>query len=199
MFASSDNKTSVFLEMFDARVAFLLLLPGEIYTSLKSDIFPFLPETVLSHSNNRQPAGATAFMIHNTQRSLCLEDSAPAGAVQLMKCRLDSESQQWVWINHGMLMCVASSRCLSAQHTGPVLTRPCDGAEVDPVGLMWDCDKDRLISRNTSMLLSIEGRRLTLSQGGKHSRWRSLEEGDICQEKLSKSLKMFFFHMQTHY
>lgn len=124
-------------------------------------------------------------MIHNTHRSLCLEDSAPAGTVLLKKCSVDLDSQQWVWVNQGMLMCMASSRCLSAQHRDPVHTRSCHGPEVDAAALIWDCDRDRLISRNSSMLLSVDGRRLTLSQDSKHSRWRSLDGGDICQEKLS--------------
>ncbi|XP_070759648.1 uncharacterized protein [Enoplosus armatus] len=129
-------------------------------------------------------SGARAFMIHNTQRSLCLGDSAATGEVLLKKCNLDSESQQWTWIDQGMLICVASSRCLSAIQGEPVRTRSCQGPEVDAVGLMWDCDRDRLISRNTSMLLSIDGRRLILAHDSKHSKWRSLDEGDICQEKL---------------
>ncbi|XP_067452941.1 solute carrier family 51 subunit beta [Thunnus thynnus] len=128
--------------------------------------------------------GAKAFLIHNTRRSLCLEDTAPAGEVLLKKCNLDSKSQQWVWVDQNMLMCVGSSRCLSAQHRKPIQTQSCHDPEVDAAGLMWDCDRDRLISRNTSMLLSIDGRRLTLSQDSKHSKWRSLDEGDICQEKL---------------
>ncbi|XP_044057589.1 solute carrier family 51 subunit beta [Siniperca chuatsi] len=128
--------------------------------------------------------GARAFMIHNTQRSLCLQDSAATNEVLLKRCNLDSESQQWIWIDRGMLMCVASSRCLSALPREPVGTRSCQGPEVDAAGLMWDCDRDRLISRNTSMLLSIDGRRLILTHDSKHSKWRSLDEGDICQEKL---------------
>lgn len=127
-------------------------------------------------------------MIHNTQRSLCLEDSAAPGRVLLKKCNLDSESQQWMWVDQGMLMCAASSRCLSAAQSEPLRTRSCRGPEVNAAGLMWDCDRDRLISRNTSMLLSIDGRHLILTHDSKRSKWRSLDEGDICQEKLSKSL-----------
>ncbi|KAM7406596.1 hypothetical protein PAMP_000966 [Pampus punctatissimus] len=142
--------------------------------------------------------GVKAFLIHNTHRSLCLEDTEPAGEVLLKKCNLDSESQQWVWVDQSMLMCVASSRCLSAQHREPVRTQPCLDREVNAVGLMWDCDRDRLISRNTSMLLSIDGRRLTLSRGSRHSKWRSLDGGDICQEKLRSkrsSDEIEFFEM----
>ncbi|KAM7015174.1 uncharacterized protein LKV04_014574 [Tautogolabrus adspersus] len=126
------------------------------------------------------PAGA--FMVHNTGRSLCVEDSAASGEVLLRRCDLDSESQQWVWIDQSMLMNVASSRCLSALQPGPLRTLSCSGS--DPAGLLWDCDRDRLISRSSSMLLSIDGRRLVLSQDSKQSRWRSLDGGDICQETL---------------
>lgn len=134
-------------------------------------------------------AGARAFIIYNTQYSLCLEDTAATGEVLLKKCSLDSESQQWIWIDQGMLMCVASSRCLSALQREPLKTQSCRGAKVDPAGLMWDCDRDRLISRNTSMLLSIEDRHLIFTHGSKYSKWRSLDGGDICQEKLSKSMR----------
>lgn len=123
-------------------------------------------------------------MVHNTKYSLCLEDSAAIGEVLLQKCNLDSEFQQWIWINHDMLMCAASSRCLSAMQREPLQTQSCEGPKVDTAGLMWDCDKDRLISRNTSMLLSINGRRPILTHDSKHSKWRSLDEGDICQKKL---------------
>lgn len=123
-------------------------------------------------------------MIHNTQRSLCLEDSAATGEVLLKKCNLASESQQWTWMDGGMLMCVTSTRCLSALHREPVRTQSCWGPEVDVTGLMWNCDRGRLISRNTSMMLSIDGWRLILTHDSKHSKWRSLDEGDICQEKL---------------
>ncbi|XP_059207311.1 solute carrier family 51 subunit beta isoform X2 [Centropristis striata] len=132
------------------------------------------------------PFGAKAFMIHNTQFSLCLEDSAATGEVLLRKCNLDSESQQWIWINRGMLMSVASSRCLSALDREPVRTLSCSGSEVDVTGLMWDCDRGRLISGNTSMLLSVDGWRLILTHGSKHSKWRSLDEGDICEKLRSR-------------
>ncbi|XP_008296647.1 uncharacterized protein LOC103369654 [Stegastes partitus] len=129
-------------------------------------------------------SGGKAFMIHNTQHSLCLEDSVDTGEVLLRKCNLDSEFQQWIWINMGMLMCVASSRCLSAQHEKPVQTQSCQVEDVDVIGLMWDCDRDRLISRNTSMLLSVSGQHLILTQHSQQSKWRSLDEGDICHERL---------------
>ncbi|XP_068597925.1 solute carrier family 51 subunit beta [Brachionichthys hirsutus] len=128
--------------------------------------------------------GASSFMIHNSQRSLCLEDSAAAGHVLLRGCNLDSESQQWLWTRQGMLMSAASSRCLSAQQSGPVRTLRCPGPKVDAAGFMWDCDRGRLISRNTSMLLSTDGQHLITSHDGKQSTWRSLDEGSICQERL---------------
>lgn len=126
-------------------------------------------------------------MIHNTECSLCLEDSAATGEVLLRECNLDSEFQQWVWIDQGMLMCIASSRCLSAKQTEGIRTQSCKEPDVDSKRLMWDCDKNRLISRNTSMFLSADGQRLILTHVSKHSKWRSLDKGDICQEKLSKS------------
>ncbi|XP_069003318.1 uncharacterized protein [Embiotoca jacksoni] len=129
-------------------------------------------------------SGGMAFMIHNNQHSLCLENPAGTAEVLLKQCNLDSASQQWMWINQGMLMCVASSRCLWAQHREPVRTQSCYGPQIDDVGLMWECDRDRLISRNTSMLLSVNGQHLVLSQHSKQSKWRSLDEGDICQERL---------------
>ncbi|KAM7423557.1 hypothetical protein PAMA_000081 [Pampus argenteus] len=128
--------------------------------------------------------GAKAFLIHISHGSLCLEDTEPAGEVLLKRCKLNSDSQQWVWLDQSMLMCVASSRCLSAQHGEPVQTKACLDVELNAAGFMWDCDRDRLISRNTSMLLSIDGRRLTLSRHSRRSEWRSLDGGDICQERL---------------
>lgn len=129
-------------------------------------------------------------MIYNTQHSLCLEDSAAMGEVLLRKCNLESESQQWIWIDQGMLMCTASLRCLSAIQRETPKTQPCRGPSVDPAELMWDCDGDRLLSRNTSMLLSIDGQHLTLKHINKNPKWRSQDEGDICQKKISKSLKI---------
>lgn len=130
-------------------------------------------------------SGASAFMIHNTQHNLCLEDSADTGEVQLKTCNLDSDYQQWIWISRDMLMCVASSRCLSAQHEGPVHTQDCHGPEVDAAWLIWDCDRDQLISRKLSMLLSHNGQHAILVQNSKHPKWRSLDldQGDICQER----------------
>ncbi|XP_068169373.1 solute carrier family 51 subunit beta [Antennarius striatus] len=128
--------------------------------------------------------GASSFMIHNTYHRLCLEDSAATGHVLLKICNLDSESQQWVWINQGMLMSAATSRCLSTQQRESVQTLQCRGPKVDAAAFMWDCDRDMLISRNTSMLLSTDGRQLIITHDSKHSKWRSLDEGSICQERL---------------
>lgn len=134
-------------------------------------------------------------MIYNTWHGLCLEDTAASGEVLLKECNLDSESQQWTWIDQSMLMCVASSRCLLAMLKEPLKTQSCGGPMVDLVGLMWDCNTDRLISRNTSMLLSIKGRHLIFSNGSKYSTWRSLDKGDICQEKPSKSEQVSNGHL----
>ncbi|XP_029001272.1 solute carrier family 51 subunit beta isoform X2 [Betta splendens] len=125
-----------------------------------------------------------AFMIHNTKRSLCLEDSASTGEVLLRTCDLASPAQQWVWLHEGALMSVASSRCLSAQHATAVRTRPCQGPGAEAAALAWDCDANKLISRSTSAVLSADGRRPTLGRVGRYSKWRSLEEGDICQDRL---------------
>lgn len=123
-------------------------------------------------------------MIYNTKNSLCLEDSA-TGEALLKKCNMDSESQQWTWIDQGMLMCVASSNCLLAVQRKPLQTQSCRSPEVvDAIEFVWDCDRDRLISKNTSMLLSVDGQHLILALDSKHSKWRSLDVGDICQEKL---------------
>ena len=129
-------------------------------------------------------------MVHNMQRSLCLEETPATGEVLLKSCSLDSESQQWAWVDQGLLMCVPSSRCLSALQREPVHTGPCWGPGVDVRGLMWDCDRGRLISRNSSMLLSVDGGRLTLAHDSKHSKWKSLDEGDICHERLSESARI---------
>lgn len=108
----------------------------------------------------------------------------------LKRCNLDSESQQWTWTEEGMLMCVASSRCLSASQDEPVKTLSCEGPGADSSGLVWDCDRNALISRSTSMLLTVDGQRLTFTHGGKNSKWKSLEKPDICQEKLEREFRM---------
>lgn len=130
--------------------------------------------------------GVKTFMFYNTQHSLCLHGSEATDEVLLKKCDLQSNFQQWIWIDQGMLMCVASSKCLLATQSKPLKTQACDGVDVDPIMLMWDCDKDRLISRKTSMFLSVEGRHLTLSHSNKYSKWKSLDTDDICGQNLSK-------------
>lgn len=123
-------------------------------------------------------------MIQNTHNSLCLEDSTATGEVLLNKCNLDSMNQQWVWTTQGKLMCAATSRCLSAQ-PDPVQTLSCHIPESE--GLLWDCVRGRLSSRGTTMMLSIDGQHVRLTDNSKLSKWRSLDQGDICQEKQSKS------------
>ncbi|XP_034039739.1 uncharacterized protein si:cabz01068815.1 [Thalassophryne amazonica] len=124
-------------------------------------------------------SGASTFMIHNTHHSLCLENSVPTGEVLLKRCNLDSKAQQWIWKDQWMLMAVSTSGCLSAEHSKPIQTTLCQGPEVQ-----WDCKRNRLISKNTSLLLSADGQRLTLSHDSEHSKWSSLDAGDICQEQL---------------
>lgn len=188
----SNNNASFSLDMFNAWILLSPLLLGKFMCH-----YDMFEANLYINSDESKPvtlttlAGARAFMIHNTQRSLCLEDSAATGEVLLKNCNLDSESQQWIWIDGGMLMCVASSRCLSAVQREPVRTQSCLESEVDAKALMWDCDRGRLISRNSSMLLSIDGWHLILTHqtsDSKQSKWRSLDEGDICQDKLSKSV-----------
>lgn len=122
-------------------------------------------------------------MLYNTQHGLCLHASKAADEVLLKTCDLKSDFQQWIWIDQGMLMCVASLKCLQSV---TLKSQACEGVDVDPSVFMWDCDKDRLISRNTSMFLSVEGRHLTLSHSNKYSKWKSLDTDDICGQSLSK-------------
>ncbi|CAN9507326.1 unnamed protein product [Ophioblennius macclurei] len=126
-------------------------------------------------------SGGGAFFLHDTQLSLCLQDSSDS--VSVAPCDLRSESQQWVWTHHAMLMGVASSRCLWAAPGEPAQTRSCDPRDAHAAGLTWDCDRDHLISRNSSLLLSVVERQVTLA-ADKTSRWRSLDQGDVCQPKL---------------
>ncbi|XP_071257004.1 uncharacterized protein [Salvelinus alpinus] len=132
--------------------------------------------------------GVSSFMIHNTLHSLCLEDFPKTGLVQLKKCNLDSVLQQWIWRDQSLLECVGTSRCLSAHHSHPVQTVPCEGVEDGghrgDGGLRWGCELNRLISQNSSLELSTDGKRLMLSHRSKQTKWRSLDEGDICQGRL---------------
>lgn len=129
-------------------------------------------------------APAAAFMVFNTGRSQCLQESAASGEVVLSGCDLDSEAQQWMWIDQSMLMNVFSSRCLYALQGGHLQTRSCRGSNVDPAGLLWDCDHGRLISRNLSMFLSVNGQHPVLSHSSKEAKWKSVDGGDICLERL---------------
>ncbi|XP_004066865.1 uncharacterized protein LOC101172640 [Oryzias latipes] len=127
-------------------------------------------------------SGGRAFMIYSSEHSLCLEDSGTR-EVQLKRCSPDSESQQWLWVNQSMLMSAATSRCLYTRWSDDVVQmRPCRGP--DPAGLEWDCHKGRLISRKTSLLLTASGQQVILSQQGKLSMWKSLDEEDFCKERL---------------
>lgn len=131
-------------------------------------------------------SGVQAFMIHNMQRSLCLEEVPESGEVVARKCSLFLDSQQWIWEEQSRLVNTATSRCLSAHPIQPVHTQPCPepGEGESAKAVEWDCDRDRLISRNNSLMLSLNSRRLVLTDDGKNIKWRSLDKGDICQEKL---------------
>ncbi|KAL1007517.1 hypothetical protein UPYG_G00087840 [Umbra pygmaea] len=132
--------------------------------------------------------GASSFMIYNTYHGLCLENNPKTGLVQLKRCNLDSDVQQWIWIEQSVLQSVGTSRCLSASHPDPVQTVPCEGVEdwynMEAGELQWGCELNRLISKNSSLELSTDGKRLTLSRRSKQTKWRSLDEGDICQDRL---------------
>ncbi|CAL9701292.1 unnamed protein product [Knipowitschia caucasica] len=131
-------------------------------------------------------SGTQAFLIHNLQRSLCLEEVSGSGEVVGRECSLDSDSQQWLWEDRTRLVNVQTSRCLSARHLQPVLTEACpEAGEQGLKGVLeWDCDRERLISRNNSLLLSLSGRKVLLTDDNKNVRWKSLDQGDICQETL---------------
>ncbi|KAM9461041.1 uncharacterized protein Hap1MRO34_017392 isoform 1-T1 [Clarias gariepinus] len=124
--------------------------------------------------------GTSSFMIHNDVESLCLEDSLENAGVQLTRCSLDSELQQWIWTERMFLMNVHTQRCLSALHSNPIQTLNCDGED----HLQWQCMNHRLISLSHSLELSVHSGSLALNNKGKGNRWKSLDQGDICQEKL---------------
>lgn len=146
----------------------------------------------------------SGFLIHNTQHSRCLEDlqtSPGAGAVGLRVCNLDSRLQQWVWWNRRVLKNLGSDRCLAGRGgagQATVWTVGChqelDGEETAAVAaaakdLLWDCEGGRLISVSSSLELSVDDSMSPAlspksERGGK---WRSLDQGDICQESLSES------------
>ncbi|XP_060797067.1 solute carrier family 51 subunit beta [Neoarius graeffei] len=124
--------------------------------------------------------GTSGFMIHNNMESLCLEDSLRDGGVQLKRCSVNSELQQWVWTERLFLMNVHTQRCLSAFPTNPIQTLDCNGEE----DLQWQCMNHRLISLSYSLELGVHRGSLALINTGKSTRWKSLDQGDICQEKL---------------
>ncbi|XP_056134432.1 solute carrier family 51 subunit beta [Lampris incognitus] len=128
--------------------------------------------------------GTSSFLVHNTHHSLCLEDTVVEGPLLLKKCSLDSVFQQWIWWNQRLMKCVGTSRCLSAHHRDPVQTISCEGTKDGTGWLLWDCEGDRLIGQNSSLELSTNGKRVILSHKSKRSKWRSLDAGDICQERL---------------
>ncbi|KAK7913007.1 hypothetical protein WMY93_013218 [Mugilogobius chulae] len=91
-----------------------------------------------------------------------------------------------MWEDRSRLVNMKTSRCISAHHVQPVRTEACPepGDEDRAKGLEWECDRDRLISRNNSLLLSLSGRRLVLTDDNKNIKWKSLDQGDICQDTL---------------
>ncbi|CAL8349458.1 unnamed protein product [Merluccius merluccius] len=147
------------------------------------------------------PGKVRGFLIHNTQHSLCLEDrsgpGAGAGAVGLGACNLDSQLQQWVWWNRRTLKNLGSDRCLAGRGADRVRTVGCQEEEEAGGGaaaaaaavakeVLWDCEGGRLISVSSSLELSLDDSLSpTLALKSKRSgKWRSLDEGDICQESL---------------
>ncbi|XP_059383098.1 uncharacterized protein LOC132117804 [Carassius carassius] len=123
-------------------------------------------------------SGTIGFTIHSMKAGLCLEDSSE-GVVKLRSCSLDSVLQQWKWTDHWFLVNTGTLRCLSAIHTDPVQTIACDSGE----HVKWHCKAQQLISLQNSLVLSNEGGKLRLN-AGQHDTWKSLDAGDICQNKL---------------
>ncbi|KAJ8340333.1 hypothetical protein SKAU_G00349660 [Synaphobranchus kaupii] len=123
---------------------------------------------------------ARSFMIYNTIHGLCLQDSSESNGVQLKHCNLNAHFQQWFWEDGRLLVNRGTARCLSSHQINPVLTAPCNASE----GLWWDCQSHWLVSHGSSLKLTTDGKGLFLSHENKLSKWRSLEEGNICQESL---------------
>ncbi|KAJ8398357.1 hypothetical protein AAFF_G00429270 [Aldrovandia affinis] len=119
-------------------------------------------------------------MVYHALHGLCLQDSRESDRVQVRRCDLDSDLQQWRWESHRFLVNEGTARCLSSQRADHVLTAACDGSD----RLWWDCDRHRLISHDSPLQLSTDGRSLFLSQDTKLSKWRSLGEATICQQNL---------------
>ncbi|KAG7327369.1 hypothetical protein KOW79_008975 [Hemibagrus wyckioides] len=124
--------------------------------------------------------GTSSFMIHNNIENLCLEDSLEDAGVQLKRCSMDSELQQWIWTERMFLMNVHTQRCLSALQSDSIQTLECDGEKY----LQWQCMDHKLITMSHSLELGVERGSLALMNTGKSTRWKSLDQGDICQEKL---------------
>ncbi|XP_017555029.1 solute carrier family 51 subunit beta [Pygocentrus nattereri] len=124
--------------------------------------------------------GANSFMIHSALEGLCLEDSGIDAGVQLRRCSLDSQLQQWVWTETWFLMNVGTQKCLSALRDDPVRTVECDGED----HLKWQCVNRRLISVSRPLELTADRGELTLTNSGKNYMWKSLDEGGICQDRL---------------
>ncbi|XP_026071962.1 uncharacterized protein LOC113051974 isoform X1 [Carassius auratus] len=122
-------------------------------------------------------SGTTGFTIHSMKEGLCLEDSSE-GAVELKTCRLDSVLQQWKWTDHWLLVNTGTLRCLSAVHTDPVQTITCDSSQ----HIKWQCKAQQLIGLQNSLTLSTEKGKLRLNAGDPGT-WKSLDAGDICQNK----------------
>ncbi|XP_016307743.1 uncharacterized protein LOC107662290 isoform X1 [Sinocyclocheilus anshuiensis] len=122
--------------------------------------------------------GTIGFTIHSMKEGLCLEDSYE-GAVELKTCSLDSVLQQWKWTDHWFLVNTGTLRCLSAVYTDPVQTIACDSSE----HIKWQCKAQQLISLQNSLALSTEKGKLRLNTG-EHDTWKSLDAGDVCQNKL---------------
>lgn len=121
-------------------------------------------------------------MIHNNAESLCLEDSNGDAGVQLKRCSVDSELQQWVWLEQMFLMNIHTQRCLSADLSDPIKTLDCDGLD----DLHWQCMNHRLISQSHSLKLGVHKGKLVLTNTEKSTTWKSLDQGNICQERLSE-------------
>ncbi|KTG02400.1 hypothetical protein cypCar_00007281 [Cyprinus carpio] len=121
--------------------------------------------------------GTIGFTIHSMKEGLCLEDSSE-GAVELKTCSLDSVLQQWKWTDHWLLVNTGTLRCLSAIRTEPVQTITCDSSE----HIKWQCKAQQLISLQNSLALSTEKGKLRLNTGEPDT-WKSLDAGDICQNK----------------
>ncbi|KAJ8247470.1 hypothetical protein GJAV_G00246810 [Gymnothorax javanicus] len=121
-----------------------------------------------------------SFMIYNTMHGLCLQDSSDLTSVQLKRCNVDSRFQQWFWKDGRLLVNRGTAKCLSSDQISPVRTVPCNTSET----LWWHCHSHWLISHSNSLKLTTDGQSLFLAHEHKLSKWRSLEEGNICLESV---------------